>query len=885
MNSKTNSFDESTADAVRVLMLEDNKVDVELVTNQLRRDGFDAQVRVVVDERGFRSGLLDFAPHIVISDFSLPGFDGLSALRISRTEAPSTPFVFVSGTIGEERAIAALRGGASDYVLKDNLRRLVPAIRGALRQHELSRSRDLAEELLTRSEARLKDIIDTSADWIWECDEQWRFTFSSPSIASILGYGHHEVLGQSSLAYVDESDRVRLADTLPSLPTDGSESQSLTVRWLHKSGGIRWLERKMVALRGADGELRGVRGIDRDVTLRIHQEQRIGRLNRALQFLSGVNAAIVRISQRRELLKEACRLAVQIGGYAMATVYLRSGEQSGEPIVCRAVSSSQAAAKRPPSEPIDGNGPVGRAMATAAIVTVQDLSEQSVEVPDRDGLMQMGLRSCVVMPFVVDGTAVGAVLLHAHEVSAFPDAELELLKRFTGNIAFALQYHYNRENMEYLACFDALTALANRSLYIQRLDAMIATAQRDNQDLVLLVFDIAGLTVINDGLGHHAGDLVLQLVAERMKNIFRDSKCLCYLGGGRYAVTSTHAHDTGVATTVLRERVDFLFDAPFVVDGQELRLAVRAGFAEYPDDGRDAQALLHHAQTALDHAKQDGSRYARHDPAMNAAASERLSVTNSLRSAVANREFRLNYQAKIAVGTGAVDGVEALLRWPTSTVPPGIFVPMLESIGLIDEVGEWILEQALVETSRWNAASDGAFRVAVNVSPLQLRQEDFADKVLRVLERTGCSASRLELEVTESMLMTDPSRAAATLGRLGEPGVSIAIDDFGTGYSSLQVLTRLPVDVLKIDRSFVMDLATNERHRLVVQTTITLAKSLGLKTVAEGVETQDHVKILTELGCDTMQGYLIHRPAAPESINQWLEARCADGVTRRQGAP
>lgn len=878
MNSETNSLDESTADAVRVLMLEDNRVDVELVLSQLRRDAFQAQVRVVADERGFRAGLLDFAPHVVISDFSLPGFDGLSALRISRAEAPSVPFVFVSGTIGEERAIEALKGGASDYVLKDDLRRLVPAIRGALRQSELSRSRDVAEQLLTRSETRLKDIIDTSADWIWECDARWRFTFSSPSVASILGYGHHEVLGQSSLAYVDEKDRARLVDTLPSLPTGGSESHPLTFRWMHKNGGVRWLERKMVALREKDGTLRGVRGIDRDVTLRIQQETRIERLNRALQFLSGVNAAIVRIGQRRELLKEACRLAVQIGGYGMATVYLRAGESSAEPIVCRAVSASQAAARRPPSEPIDGNGPVGRAMATAEVVTIQDLGEPSLDVPDRDALLQMGLRSCIAMPFVIDGTAVGVVLLHAPEANAFTDAECELLKRFTGNIVFALQFHHNRESMEYLARFDALTALANRSLYIQRLDSMIAAAERDKRDLVLLVFDIAGLTVINDGLGHHAGDLVLQLVAERMKNIFRDSKCLCYLGGGRYAVMSTHGHDTGVATIVLRERVDFLFDAPFVVDGQELRLSVRAGFAEYPDDGRDAQALLHHAQTALDHAKQEGSRYLRHDPAMNAAASERLSITNSLRSAVAARDFRLHYQPKVAVGTWAVDGVEALLRWPTSNVSPGIFVPMLESIGLIDELGEWILEQALVETSQWNTSSRDKFRVAVNVSPLQLRQEDFADRVLAALERTGCAAANLELEVTESMLMTDPSRAAATLGRLREQGVSIAIDDFGTGYSSLQVLTRLPVDVLKIDRSFVADLTTNERHRLVVQTTITLAQSLGLKTVAEGVETQDHVQILGELGCDALQGYLIHRPAAPDSLNEWLEARCASGV-------
>jgi diguanylate cyclase (GGDEF)-like protein/PAS domain S-box-containing protein len=876
MSSNTTHIDESTAVPVRVLMVEDNRMDVELAIRQMKHDGFGAQVHVTADEPGFRAALAEFSPQIVISDFSLPGFDGLSALRISRAEAPTIPFVFVSGTIGEERAIAALKGGASDYVLKDNLRRLVPAIRGALRQYELARARDIAEDLLTRSEARLKSIIATSADWIWECDENWCFTFSSPSVASILGYDYHDLLGRSCWNYVEQSDRGRLAELLPTLPTDGAESRPLTLRWVHKDGSFRWLESKMVALRDASGAVSGIRGIDRDVTLRVQQEARIDRLNRALQFLSGVNAAIVRIGQRRELLKEACRLAVKIGGYAMATIYLRATEQGGEPIVCRAVSSSAASARRPPSEPLAGPGPVGRAMAEAAVVTLPDLADPSVQVPDREALLQMGLQSCIAMPFVVDGTAVGAVLLHASETNPFTDAERELLQRFTGNIAFALSYHHNRENMEYLACFDALTALANRSLYLQRLDSMLVAAERDGHDLVLLVFDIAGLTVINDGLGHHAGDLVLQLVAERMKSIFRDTKCLCYLGGGRYAVSSTHAQDTGVATTVLRERVDFLFDNPFTIEGRDLRLSVRAGFAEYPEDGRDAHALLQHAQTALDHAKSDGSRYARHDPSMTAAASERLSITNSLRIAVAAREFRLHYQPKVASETGAVEGVEALLRWPTGSVSPGVFVPILESIGLIDELGDWLLKRALEETAEWSAAGE-AFRVAVNVSPLQLRHEGFADKVLAALAETGSAPSRLELEVTESMLMTDPSRAARTLGRLREHGVTIAVDDFGTGFSSLQVLTRLPVDVLKIDRSFVTDLVTNERHRLVVQTTIGLARSLGLKTVAEGVETPDHVRVLAQLGCDTLQGYLVRRPDSPGAIAEWLEAHGPGG--------
>jgi diguanylate cyclase (GGDEF)-like protein len=499
----------------------------------------------------------------------------------------------------------------------------------------------------------------------------------------------------------------------------------------------------------------------------------------------------------------------------------------------------------------------------------------------------MGIRSCIALPLAIDRTPIGVVLLHAEEPEHFGEAELALLRQVTGNITFSLQYLKSRESVEYLEYFDTLTALANRSLYLQRLDLMVRNADRDGLGLVLLVFDISGLTTINDGLGHHAGDLVLQLVAERMKNTFRDSNCLCYLGGGRYAVAATEAQETEeslAATTVIRDRVDFLFDEPFTIGDQDLRISVRAGFAQFPEDGRDAEALLHRAQTALDHAKEAGEQYLRHRPDMNAAASERLNLTNRLREAVANQEFMPHYQPKIDLRTQAIAGFEALLRWPYTKVTPDVFVPMLESIGLIGPVGKWLIGRALADSAVWPGPLRGDARVAVNVSPLQLKSEQFADDVLDVIEKAGSDPRRLELEVTESMLMTDTHRASATLRRLRDAGVTVAIDDFGTGHSSLQLLSQLPVDVLKIDRSFVQDLPENRRHRLVVQMTISLAKSLGMKTVAEGVETDAQVEVLKELGCDVIQGYLIMRPSPAHEIGVWIGKTADLRPTRRRGS-
>ncbi|MGH8223732.1 MAG: sensor domain-containing protein, partial [Woeseiaceae bacterium] len=704
---------------------------------------------------------------------------------------------------GEERAIDALKNGAFDYVLKDNLRRLVPAMRGALRAAETSRARDLALTLLRRSESRLQDIINTSADWVRESDEMYRFTFSSPSIERILGFSPDDLLQTLTFDYVNAADRDRLRDAFDSCAAESDTAAPVVLRWMQKGGKTRWLERKMIALRSEDGVLRGYRGIDRDVTTRKLQEERIVRLNRAVGFLSGINSAIVRIRDRQELLREACRLAVQVGEYSMATIYLKDASDK-EPIVHRAVSASQAESRRPYREPLDGKGPVGSAMVSGVRVVVRDLTDAAIQIPERAKLLEMGLRACIALPLIIDGTPIGVFLLHANEQNAFGDAELALLDQVTGNITFSLQYLHSKESVEYLAYFDTLTALANRRLYLQRLESKIRDSERDGHALALLVFDIAGLTVINDGLGHHAGDLVLQLVAERLKDVFRDSSVLCHLGGGCFAVFSSYLAGSTDATTVLRERIELLLDAPFKIGDQELRLSVRAGFAEFPDDGKQAEALLQHAKTALDHAKQSGEAFLRHRPDMNIAASERLSLTTQLRATAAQQKFLLNYQPKIRLSDGSVEGVEALLRWPGANISPAVFVPLLESIGLIGDVGKWVLSKALTEGDCWRPDERaGNFRIAVNISALQLKRENFTDEVLRAAGAIRNGPLRLELEITESVLVEDLRRASAILGRLRDAGITVAIDDFGTGHSSLQILSRLPVDILKIDRSFV----------------------------------------------------------------------------------
>jgi diguanylate cyclase (GGDEF)-like protein/PAS domain S-box-containing protein len=862
--------------AIRVLQLEDNALDAELISRHLHDGGVNATSRVVATELEFRRALIDFAPQVVLSDFSLRGFDGLSALEIARALAPTTPFIFVSGTIGEERAIEALKRGATDYVLKDNLRRLVPAIQNALRQFEATRAKDLAEQMLRQSELRLQGIINTSRDWIWECDREGRFTFSSPSVEDILGYTRYEMLGRRGAEYIDRGDELQLNASFSRLEADDDLEKPVTLRWRHKNGKTRWLERTMVGLRDDAGILQGVRGIDRDVTVRMAQEVRIRRLNRALRFVSGTNSAVMRIRDRDRLLKEACRLAVKVGGYMSATICLLPAASAGtQPLVCSYGSGQDDGVKWTIARTLAGSRTlVQKALASGQRLILPDLTEPSdlgILGQDLEALLEAGCRSCMAMPLIIEGTAIGVIELHASEPDVFGDAELALLEQVGASITFSLQYLHNKESAEYLEYFDPLTGLAQRGLYVQRLGAAIEAAVRAQQRVALVVVDICELGTVNDSWGHHAGDLVLQLVAERLKNVFRDNSLVCRLSGDRFAVL--WVDESTDAATALRDCIVGSFEAPFTIQDHELRLSIRIGMAQCPDDAADAEVLLQQADTAVQHAKQAGAQYMRHRPDMSAQASQRLNLINELRRAATERHFTLSYQPKVAIATGRADGVEALLRWSDQRkdpVSPGVFVPILESLGLINEIGTWVIAHAMAEAAGWFAVADDGFRVAVNVSAVQLNHEDFADRVLQLLGDGAAEVRRLELEVTESSLLADPQRASASLSRLRAAGVTIAIDDFGTGHSSLRMLAGLPIDVLKIDRSFVQDLPTNRSHRLIVQTTISLAKSLGLKTVAEGVETAEQLEILRELGCGTIQGYLIGRPATALDISTWL---------------
>jgi diguanylate cyclase (GGDEF)-like protein len=412
----------------------------------------------------------------------------------------------------------------------------------------------------------------------------------------------------------------------------------------------------------------------------------------------------------------------------------------------------------------------------------------------------------------------------------------------------------------------------------------------------VLVFDVEQLSALNDAFGRHVGDLLLQCVADRLRDRLDSTERAAHLNGGTFA--ALFAAESGNELRYLRSQVAEMFAEPFLIQGRLIPVSVRSGVATYPENGEDAGTLVQNAEAALKTAKAGGEKMLRHKPGMNSALAERLGIEHRLRGALERHQFVLFYQPKVSIASGRIVGVEALLRWSDPVrglMAPGAFLSILESTGLIGPVGEWALKQAAEDCQRWASLGFPAVRVAVNAAPVQLRRRDFAAKVIDASAALdGQKGWGLDIEITEGALLDDASWTLRTLRVLRGAGVRVAIDDFGTGYSSLSRLSQLPVDTLKIDRSFTSRLPDNAAGCTVVSTIIALARAFNMTTVAEGVETREQLVFLERAGCNESQGSLHSRPVPSAELELLMAQRsdlrspsfANDGVAvRRNDAP
>jgi diguanylate cyclase (GGDEF)-like protein/PAS domain S-box-containing protein len=429
--------------------------------------------------------------------------------------------------------------------------------------------------------------------------------------------------------------------------------------------------------------------------------------------------------------------------------------------------------------------------------------------------------------------------------------------------------------VQYLAYYDDLTGLPNRTLLQDRLAKAAADARRQKHKVALLFLDLDGFKDINDSLGHSVGDFLLQGVAERLKKWGREQDTIARLGGDEFLVMLTHVRDVPDAA-VAAERIMDVINGAFVIQGRSLHVSCSIGVSIFPEHGADGETLIKNADAAMYSAKQSGRnnfRFFTED--LNTQAVERVTLENSLRSALAMAELFLMYQPQVDVATGRVAGLEALLRWQhpeLGLVPPDKFIRIAENSGLILPIGEWVLRTACSQVRKWQEDDFPGVTVAVNVSAIQFRQEGFCELVRKVLQETGLAPQFLELELTESLLLTNAELMLSVVQELRDIGVTLAIDDFGTGYSNFSYLKRFRISKLKIDRSLIREIAVNPDDAAITTAIISMAKSLHLKVIAEGVEDKAQVSFLREHQCDEIQGYYFSKPLAVDKVADRLRS-------------
>ena len=436
-----------------------------------------------------------------------------------------------------------------------------------------------------------------------------------------------------------------------------------------------------------------------------------------------------------------------------------------------------------------------------------------------------------------------------------------------------------QEQLHHLAHHDALTGLPNRTLLQDRLDQAISRARWRERKVAVLFLDLDRFKVINDTLGHNVGDLILKQVSQRIANCLREGDTAARFGGDEFAIILNDIAALGDIPHVAK-KIIASFELPFNYDARELFMTTSIGISLFPDDGSNGQTLLKKSDAAMYHAKKKGrNTYQLYTQKNEHLAIERLTLESDLRRALERDEFILHYQPQLDLSSCMIDGYEALLRWQhpkQGLIPPDHFIPLLEETGMIIAVGEWVLHKACAQEKSNQLSGKPPKKVAVNVSIHQFREKSFIQMVENVLAVTGLNAQYLELEVTEGVLIDEIMETGEKLKALHALGISLSIDDFGTGYSSMNYLRRLPFDVLKIDRSFVTDITTNSDDAAIAAAIITLAHSIGLKVVAEGVETMEQLCFLAKLGCDSMQGYLCSRPLPADDFNA-IDSQCFIG--------
>jgi diguanylate cyclase (GGDEF)-like protein/PAS domain S-box-containing protein len=712
---------------------------------------------------------------------------------------------------------------------------------------------------------------------VYSCElgENGRWRYVSPQIEEILGYSPEEWMADPGLwaRCLHPEDRERALEQESHQAVAAGGAPPVDYRMLTREGEVVWILDEAVLEPDRTGTPVW-HGVLYDITERKIAE---GELQRA----AAQQAAVARLGRYAlqdgdpmRLAKHAVPLMTEIDGVEAACVWEAGRE--GRRLHLRAGLEEQEGSERRASAARDSHA--GAALESGLHVIVDDWStEPRFSMPP--ALRVMGVRSSLAVPIAGKERPFGVLDIHSTEPSRFTPQDVHFAQASANVLADALERHSADEALRHRVLHDSLTGLPNRLSFVDSLRAALRRSVASGSPVGILFLDLDHFKLINDSIGHHAGDELLQAVAPRLRAHLRPGDIVARFGGDEFGILVDQLTDEDEAPAIA-DRVADAFSEPYPMGGADHFVTASIGIAVARPTGRepvDAELLIRDADAAMYRAKERGrGRCEVFDEAMRARAVRRLETERELRHALDRDELELRYQPVVALGSGEIVGLEALVRWnhpERGLLDPGEFVSIAEDSGLIEPIGRWVQETACRQALGWHdlRPDDRPLDLAVNLSARQVAHRDLADSVREILSRTGLDPVNLRLEVTESVLVEESASATATLEALSEIGVRLVLDDFGTGYSSLAYLNNFPFDALKIDRSFVDGLGVEQERTAIVEAVIGMARALSLDAIAEGVENEAQLSELRRLGCDFAQGHLFSRPLAPEKVTTLLK--------------
>ncbi|HZO04579.1 MAG TPA: EAL domain-containing protein [Burkholderiales bacterium] len=719
----------------------------------------------------------------------------------------------------------------------------------------------VAAELALR---RFRAALDAAGDMVFLVDARTSaYLDFNETACRTLGYTRDEMLGMHTQEVRADRTREQLLEDYRTLAAAPNARDISVGTYRRKDGSTFPVEVTRRLLETPDGRV--VVATARDLTERMHAEQRQATHLRYQERVTRFGQAALVKCEPAELVEKAVQAVLEaLGAECVAYVEAESGAPAAALMLRAVVGVSDAG---PRIIACARNNPLRQAMLSGTRL-----------LADGDRLpfaWARELRSAALIPVRSDDQARAALCVCYRQASAFGAEELNFIEAMASVLSTALQRIDSEARLAYLAQFDPLTELPNRTLFADRFSQMIAQAQRHGTPLAVLFIDLDEFKVVNDTLGHAGGDALLKEVAGRLLSAVRAGDTVARISGDEFAIVLADLVRADDAALVAQKLIDRLADAA-EINGKEVFVTASIGIAAYPSDGADAEALIGAADAAMYRAKQAGrNAYQFYTAEINQRSRARAQLGTELRRALERDEFALVYQPKYGLDRRQPSGAEALLRWKhpeRGMVSPGEFIPVLEETGLIVPVGEWVVRRACEDLKAWLAAGVNVGPVSVNLSARQFKLQDLDKRIQSMVLAAGIDPGLIELEITESQLMQDPDHAIRVMRALREAGMRIAIDDFGTGYSSLAYLTRFPVGALKIDRSFVSDMARDKDDATIVRTIIEMAHSLGFTVVAEGVETEEQANLLRLLRCEQAQGYLYARPMPAAELSRLFSA-------------